>query len=411
VVIVWFYVLRLGPGAITGVASASSSPDGGAAIVAANVDRGGKDFVPRFRVDLSTGDVRRLDRGALNAAKEMPGIWHSRDGGTQVWTDQTPMLLRNARQLLQRRLSPFHFQSRFGAEQTLALPDDFVPDFDWELRLPVLDILPTNSGDMFAIDWFDRVGRHFAFMSPAHGQLSVVHLTGKRVARRAWMFLPSGVLRVAFQRRVEKVEEIEFVDIEPANGKVTSVASAPIGRFGEFLSVQLDDSASKALVESGPSNERTVSLVALDASTTVSVQTLAIVKQVNLESTILSDGRFAVMVRQPPRSELRFFSKAGQLEFTVPLGEGFSALGSEPFPNSLMVSTKVASKSIVRLFDMTTGRLLRQVDGFGLPPRSLALSLNQAPPGSPGARILLGNRSLYLLPSMTEAPRQLLPRP
>ena len=410
VVVAWFYLLRLGPDAIIGVAAGQSSPDGGAADVAARVDRGGKSYLPRFRVDLSTGEVRRLDRGGLTANRSPLGQWHSRDGATQVWTDQMPMTLRMARQRFLRS-SPLHFQSRFDAEQSLALPNDLVLDFDWEfIGLPV-EILPSSGGDVFAFHWIEKAGPRMAFMSP-RGQLSVVDPAAIRRAKRAWIFLPSGQLRVAFQHGVEAVEEIQFVDIDPATGKVTPVAAAPMGRSGEAFRVRFDGSASRALVEAGPANERSALLLTVDSSPQPTMHTLATVaSQVNLEAGLLADDRIALIVRQPPTAELRIFSKLGEPVLTIPLGQGFSTIGSEPFPNVLIVSTQLASTSSVRLFDTTTGRLLRQVEGFRAPSISSAGNSESAPATSAGSRLLLKEETLYLLPSMTEAPRALLPRP
>ncbi|MDO8678239.1 MAG: hypothetical protein Q7R30_06700 [Acidobacteriota bacterium] len=409
-VFAWFYLLRLGPDAITSVVGGHSSPDGGVAYVAARVDRGGDRYLPRFRVDLSTGEVRRLGRGGLNASRDQLGHWHSRDGATQVWTDQTLILLRSARQLL-RPSSPLHFQSRFDVEHSLALPNDLVLDFDWELIGFPMEILPSSGGDVFAFHWFDKAGPHLAFMSPARGQLSVVDPAAIGRTRRAWIFLPSGQLRAAFQHRIETVEEIQVADIDPATGKVTPVATAPMGRSGEVFSVRFDGSASRALVEAGPPNERRALLLTLDGSPPPTIRTLAAVKQVNLEAGLLADGRIAVIVRQPPTAELRLFSQAGEPLLTIPLGEGLTILGSEPFPNVLMVSTQLASTSVVRLFDTTTGRLLREVEGFRAPGAFLSWNSQPAPPASAGSRLLLKKETLYLLPSMTEAPRPLLPRP
>jgi hypothetical protein len=254
-------------------------------------------------------------------------------------------------------------------------------------------------------------------MSPTRGQLSVVDLAETRRPKRAWSFLPTGQLRVAFQNGVETVEEIQFVDIDPATGKVTPVAAAPIGRRGEVFTVRFGEPASSALVEAGPPTERTALLLTLDGRPQPTMHTLATVTRVNLEAGQLADGRIAVIVRQPPTAELRLFSTAGEPLLTIPLGDGFTTIGSEPFPNVLIVSTRLASTSIVRLFDTTTGRLLRQVEGFHA-PRALFASnlvfsskLEPAPPASAGSRLLLKKETLYLLPSMTEAPRPLLPRP
>ena len=406
---VWFYVLRPGPGAITSIAGVTPSPDGAAAYVAARVDRGSETYLPRFRVDLSTGEVRRLDRGALNAAREPRGQWQSRDGGTQVWTNQTPMLLRSIRQLMTRS-SPFHFQSPFGTEQTLPLPNDFVLDFDWEIKGLPVDILPSSGGDVFAFHWIDRKGPHLAFMSPARGQLSVVDAEASRGVKRAWMFLPSGQLRVAFQRRVEKVEDLHIVDIDPATGKATSLASAPIAPNGHWFTARFDDSASRVLVDGGFANERRSLLLTLDGSPLARVQMLSISKQTAFESAFLADGRVVVLHREPPLSELRLLTNTGEPALTVPLGEGYSKLGNEPFANVLIVTTQLASKTTVRLFDSTTGRELRRIEGFHAPAPYYSYLSEPAPPGSPAARILMEKETLYLLPSLTEEPRRLLPK-
>lgn len=410
VVLAWFYLLRLGPDAITGVAGGYSSPDGEAADVVARVDRGGDGYRPRFRVDLSTGEVRRLNRGGLNASRGPLGQWHSRDGATQVWTDQMPMLLRIARQRFLRS-SPLRFQSRFDAEQSLALPNDLVLDFDWEVTGLPMDILPSSGGDVFAFHWFDKVGPRMAFMSP-RGPLSVVDPAVVRRARRAWIFLPSGQLRVAFQHRVDTVEEVQIVDIDPATGKVTPVATAPMGRSGEVFDARFDGSASRALVEGGPPNDRRALLLTLNGSPQPTIHTLAaVLSQANLEAGLLADDRIAAIVRTPPTAELRLFSKAGEPLLTIPLGPGVSIIGSEPFSNVLMISTQLSSTSSVRLFDTTTGRLLRQVEGFRAPGVFSGWNSEPAPPASVGSRLLLRQETLYLLPSMTEAPRPLLPRP
>jgi hypothetical protein len=408
VVLAWFYLLRLGPDAITGVAGGYSSPDGGAAYVVARVDRGEKGYLPFFQVDLSTGAVRRQDRGGQNAARDPLGRWYSRDGSIQAWTDQTPTVLRMVGQIFGRS-SPFHFQSGFGAEQTLPVPNDFVLGFDWELRGLSLEILPASGGDLFAFHWFDQAGPHAAFMSPARGQLSVVDRAALVRTKRSWIFLPSGQLRVAFQERIDGAEQVQFVDIDPASGKVTPVAAAPMGRPGEAISVRFDDSGSRALVEWGPPSERTVSLVTLTGPE-LTTHALVAAREVNLEASFLSDGRIATIVRQPPTSQLRVFSKAGDPMLTVPLGQGFTTIGTEPFPNVLIVSTQLPT-STARLFDTTDGRLVREVEGFRAPRASLFANSEPAPPASAGSRLLLKDESLYLLPSMTEAPRALLPRP
>jgi len=405
----WFYVLRPGPGAITGVVGGQGSPDGGAAYVDARVDRGGTHYSPRFRVDLSTGEVRRQDRGGLNAFRDELWQWSSRDGATQVWTDQIPMLLRGARLLFQRS-SPLHFQSRFEAEQSLPLPNDLTLAFDWELSGLPMEILPSSGGEVFAFYWSNKAGPRLAFVSPARGQLSVVD-PAKVFRARAWIFLPSGKLRVAFQHRIEKVEEIQFVDIDPATGEITPVATAPIGRIGESFSVRFDESAFRALVETGPANERTALLLTLDGSPQPTIQTLAMARQVNLEAGLLADGRIAVVVKQPPTAELRLFSTAGEPLVTVALGDrGVTTIGSEPFPNVLMVSTPLYAPPMVRFFDTTTGRLLRELEGFRVPSAFSSWNSRPAPPASAGSRLLLKGETLYLLPSMTEAPRPLLPR-
>jgi hypothetical protein len=406
----WFYVLRPGPGAITGVIAGQGSPDGGAAYVDARVDRGGPNYRPRFRVDLATGEVRRQDRGGLNAFRDELWQWSSRDGATQVWTDQVPMLLRGARQLFQRS-SPLHFQSRFDPEQSLPLPNDLILGFDWELGGPMIEILPSSGGEVFAFYWSNKAGPRLAFVSPARGQLSVVD-PAKVFRARAWAFLPSGQLRVAFQPRLERVEEIHFVDIEPATGTVTPVATAPMGQIGESFSVAFDESASRALVEVGPLTERTALLLTLDGSPQPTMRTLAAAKQVNLETRLLADGRIAVVVKQPPTAELRLFSAAGDHLWTVPLGDrGLTKIAGEPFPDVLMVSTSVYGSPMVRLLDTTTGRILRDVEGFRMPDAYFSWNSRPAPSASAGSRLLIKGETLYLLPSMSEAPRPLLPRP
>jgi len=215
-----------------------------------------------------------------------------------------------------------------------------------------------------------------------------------------------------YEVAISRNDQIHVVDIDPATGKVTPVAAAPMGSSSDALRVRFDGSASTALVDAGPSNERSALLLTLDGSPQAAIHTLATVaNQVNMEAGLLADDRIAVIVRQPPVSELRIFSKTGDPLLTIPLGQGFAIIGSEPFPNVLMVSTMASAVSNVRLFDTTSGKLLRQVDGFRAPRAFFASISEPAPPASAGSRLLLKGEALYLLPSMTEAPRQLLPRP
>ena len=153
-----------------------------------------------------------------------------------------------------------------------------------------------------------------------------------------------------------------------------------------------------------------MSLMTLDASPQPATRILATAKQFNIEASFLADGRVVVVVRQPPAAELQLFSPEGERLLSVPLGDGFTTLGNEPFANVLMVSTLFAGKSFVTLIDTTNGKALRRIDGVRAPSLWPSAPSETPPPGSPGARILLASEKLYLLPTQTEEPRLLLPR-
>ncbi len=415
VLIAWTYVLHPGAGAIRGVMIAFSSPDGREAYVSARVDRGDPAiFEPGFRVDLGSGEVQRLTANAVSWMPGMPerlGLWHSRDGGTEVWVEQTPLFFLSALRRFTRSLT-FHFKSSFGEAKPLQLPDGL--ELEWEIRssLPSpISILPSSNGDLFAVRWTDKkTGVNLAFMSPSRGQLSAINLSSAKRTDHAWAFLASGQLRVATLQQAGGGQEMEFVDIDPATGDLKAVASADAG---ETPRVRFDGSATRALIVSGPASERRVSLVQLEGSPQAPGQILATGKQANLEADFLADGRVAVIVRQPPTAELRLFSPEGKPVFGVPLGGGLTTIGSEPFPNVLSVSTTFGGKSEVALIDTTSGKVLRRIAGVHA-PSSWTSGASEAPPppGSPGARILMSlDGKLYLLPSLTEEPRLLLPRP
>ena len=153
-----------------------------------------------------------------------------------------------------------------------------------------------------------------------------------------------------------------------------------------------------------------MSLMPLEASPQPATRTLATARQINIEASFLADGRVVVIVRQSPAAELQLFSPKGEPLLRVPLGDGFSTIGNEPFANVLMVSTLFAGKSFVTLIDMTNGKVLRRIDNVRAPSPWLVGPSEIPPPGSPGARILLASEKLYLLPTQTDEPRLLLPR-
>lgn len=289
------------------------------------------------------------------------------------------------------------------------LPDALELDF-WDVRgVQSLDILPTSRGDLFAVRWADRVkGGNLAFVSPSRGQLSALPLSGTLL--RAWAFLPSGAMRTVMVDRTARSEEIQFADIDPATGALEARGRIDLGAAPY---VRLDGSATRALVIAGSAVERNVTLVQIDGPAPVQGQVLVSARQSNLEAGFLADGRVAVIVRQPPNADLRLFSPDGQFLFGVPLGGGHTTLGAEPFPNTISISTTRAGKTEMVLVDTTSGRVLRRLPDLRPSARWLAgYAETPPPPGTPGAGMVWSSDGkLYLLPSLTEEPRLLLPRP
>ena len=411
----WAYILHPGPDAIRSISSAFSSPDGRVAYVSAGVDRGGARFRPVFSVDLGSGDVQRLPAdwaAGPGGAAERPWLWHSRDGGTRVWAEQTPLLFRGIRRFLSGAFTGFRFRTSFGEERPLPM-SDLAPT--WGIReasvmdeLP-LDILPSSNGDLFAVWWTDTgkagIGRHLAFMSPARGELAEVDLAAEKRFVVAWAFLPTGQLRAATLHRGDLGQRLEFVDIDPATGHMRVVASE---EASEDARVLFDAEAASALIASGPLAARTISLRRLESSEPA--QTLGTARDADFETSFLADGRIALLVRQKASAELRLFSREGKPTLNIALGAGRSTLGGEPFASVLSVATLYMGQSELSFLDSGSGKVLRRFPGLSAPP---SWSWDAPPPpGSPGARLLISpDQKLYILPSLTEAPRLVLPRP
>ena len=252
---------------------------------------------------------------------------------------------------------------------------------------------------------------NIAFMSPSRGMTAKVNLpTHWNVFD--WAFLSSGQLRMAAMHRVAAgLQQLEFLGIDPTTGSFRSVASfETAATAGNIARVVLDASGTKALIVAGAWTDARVSLLTFHGAEPVTPRTLASGVPTNFDVRFLGDGRIALQVRHPPTAELRLFTPDGDPLVTVPLGEGFSMIGSEPFVNVLAVSTLMKGKSGVALLDTTNGAILRQL--AGLYTVAHWTSVAPPPPGSAGARMLMSaDRKIYLLPSLTEEPRQLLPRP
>ena len=388
----WIYILHPGPAAIICLTYAFSAPDGRVAYVSTRVNRGDPaTFRPVFSVDLVSGEAQR-------STAEWFSMRHSRDGGTKVWNEETPLAFRYVRGLFTRS-SGFRYRTAFGDAKPFELPGGVV-DFDRRsLQFPSIDILPASSGDLFAVRWYER-GLNIAFMSPSRGQLSAINLPSTPGVFHTWAFLASGQLRAATYKASVG---LQFVDIDPATGSLKTVGAATYRVFPNTL---FDASASRALMVSGEAGG-TVSLLQLEGSAQAPPRTLA-TGTATFDASFLGDGRVAVIVRQPPTAELRLFSPDGTPEFSLPLGDGFSRLGGEMFVNVVAVTTLLSGRSEVLLIDTTSGKILRRAAGF----HAISSQAAPPPPGSPGARLLMSvDNKLFLLPSVTEEPRLLLIRP
>ena len=414
VVAAWAYILHPGPDAIRSVSNAFSSPDGRVAYVSAGVDRGASRFRPFFSVDLGSGDAQRLPAdwaAGPGGAAERPWLWHSRDGGTRVWAEQTPLLFRGIRRFLSGAFTGFRFRTSFGEERPLPM-SDLAPT--WGIReasvmdeLP-LDILPSSNGDLFAVRWAvggGVRGRRLAFTSASRGNLSEVDLSADKRIILAWTFQAKGQLRAATLHRGDSGQRTEFVDIDSATGKMTVVASE---EASEDVRVRFGADAASALIASGPLAARTISLRRLESSEPA--QTLGTARNADFETSFLSDGRIALLVRQKASAELRLFSREGKPTLNIALGAGRSTLGGEPFASVLSVATLFMGQSELSFIDSGSGKVLRRIAGVLAPPSWSPEA--PPPPGSPGARLLRSlDEKLYILPSLADEPRLLLPRP
>ena len=415
VVIAWLYILHPGPSAITSVTDALVSTDGRVAFVSARVNRGDAKFRPYFSVDLGSGEVQRLtaDRPTgPNNYDGPPWLWQSADGNTKVWCEESPIMFRLLRWVLTRS-STFRYQTSFGESKPFPLPLvlEATKEFEDELvmgGMPV-DVLPASNGEVFAVastTYRDgRAERHLSFMSPSRGQISD-SIFSRRIA--TWAFLPSGRLRVVAVVRMGEGRDLQILDVDPATAKTTVVAAEDAGTS---VWARFNRSATKALIISGPIAERTVALVDLEGTPRAPTRTLATGKGINLAAMFLMDGRVAVLVARPPEAELKIFSPEGKALLDLPLGVGGSWLGGEPFTNVVSLSRMLNGAPEVDLVDTTSGKTLRRIPGLR-PVASWARPLPPTPADSPGARLFMSyDEKLYILPSLTEEPRLMLPRP
>jgi len=407
VTITWLYLLHPPPSAMREITTVVGSPDGRVAYVAAHVDRGGRDYQPFFSVNLDSGAVERLATEYDNGWR--PWLWHSRDGSTKVWAEQRPLLFG----LTQRALlggSTFRFQTAFGQPQVLPLPDDM----ELESSFPLIErpiVLPASGSDVVGVLWNNHgSGQKLAFVSPSRGQLSLIDLGQQHRAVSAWAFGSPGHLRAGSTVGSGTDRRMQVIDIDVATGAISTLTDQIIGETPRF---HFSATADRALVVSGPADARTVSLFSLDEPSLPAAELVTGVRDNNLQDGFLAEGTIAVIVRQPPTSELRLFSSHGKLLFTVPLGVGYSTLGNQPFANTVTVATNRGGEHVLSFIDATTGAIVRQMAGYYVPQTIAAWFWYETPPapGTPGARLLMSNdRRLVMLPSLSEEPRQLLPR-
>lgn len=402
----WIYILHPPPSAIQALHSGYSSPDGRVAYVAASVDRGTEFFQPFFSVDLNSGEVERLPMEYENNWR--PWLWFSSDGNTKVWAVQTPLLFNMARRGT-IGAGVFRYQTSFGDIKPLRLPDEIEFDTNFPATGPP-QILPASGSDIVAVMW-NLNGRtnDLAFVSPSRGELSRIDLASQHRYLTGWAFRPSGRLAAISILNTGKVRTTQLIEIDPATKNIAVVAELP----ADTNRARFNTAATQAVVFSGPPENKSIALVSLDNGQVVPLTQLSTDKEANLDQTFLADGRFAMIVRKPPMADLLVFSPDGRQEFRLPLGAGFTVFAGEPFPNTLTVSTSLTGKILLRFIDLSRGTIVREIEGFsrtGIPGFGL-LADSYPPPGSPGSRMVLSKGKLFIIPSLSEEPRQLLPRP
>jgi hypothetical protein len=399
---VWAYVLHPGAAAIEGVVTTEAASSGRLVYIGAKVNRGDpRTFNPLFLLDLESGRAQFVN------AEPGQGPWISADGLTVAWNEAMPLFFRPIWKAL-GGASTIKVREASGREFSLPLPRNLsmnprgIGDLAG-LFGRVANVIPANGGDLFAVQW----GGHVTFISRARGEMADVDFGAARRDLGAAVFLTSGRLRAVTARRGGAGSSMDFVDIDPASGALTTLASI------EPASVRFDASGARALLTTRARGGRSaLSLIELGPGAGLPRRTNLISdpaspNAMNPVAQFLWDGRIAASVGIRGSAALRVFSSTGDrlLNLEMP-HEVAPSLGAEMFPGVVAVHLFGFRLQELVLFDLTTGAVVRR-----LPHLFTLRDSSQAPPGSPAARLLFSfaDRTLYVLPSLTAEPRRVLP--
>jgi hypothetical protein len=396
----WAYILHPGPEAIRAVLSATGSPDGRFAYVQTMVDRGEADqFMPLFVIDIASGQVRHFN------SDPNQGPWASADGSTLAWSEATPFFFRPLWRFLGGATS-FRVRTSSGDVEALPMPKRLPSDFRRGHFLGgiVADVLPSPDGDVFAIRWDQKL----TFMSRSRGELSDARLSKGRPDVLAAAFLSTGELRAAMARRETHAYVLEFMDIDPTSGASKILTSMDVGSTAR---VHFDAKGARALLTShARAGSRSVTLVDLSQAAGAVRTSVVLPESLAPAAVFLADGRIAAMEGGRDHGPVRVFSAAGALLLEIPVGELIANLvPGEMFPGILAVRALHQNTSELLLVDSANGVVVRRLPGSFSPVSYL--NGPPPPPGTPSARLLQSKEEgkLYELPSVTAAPRLLLP--
>ncbi|MEO8359166.1 MAG: hypothetical protein ABI672_03970 [Vicinamibacteria bacterium] len=386
------YALNIRPTDVDKYYFVNGSRDGQSAYVFSYTDRRGRlTLGQQFALDISSGAARSLNNDPGQ------GPWQSADGKTIAWSEATPFFIRPLWRSLTGH-SNLRAQTENGRIATVSLPRAMPNTFSASEGIfgPISRVVPANDGDLFAIHW----ETHVTFVSLTRGEISDGDLRRNTVGNAGSAFAPSGAYRViTIGERSGTSPRLNISDIDPASGKVTNLGDI------DGTWARMDDRGERAMITShmtGTGSDLSVVRVAAEGArleeTTLDVQ--------GRTSTgmFLSDGRIATF--NASEKVVHLFSAEGRPLMDIPVLAGDAKrLGSEMFPGILAVGLMNNGAPDVALYDTHSGAMVRRLSRVSPFPEFYSHS----PAGTPGSRLLRGDDGkLYVLPSLTEQPKQII---